>query len=123
MAEGGLDARTLARGALALGLSACAAPLLAQTPAKQPPLPPPPDTTTVVEKPDAVPPQPTETPPSEPVTSPPISPTAPEQKPPEHVPQDASAFHLSKLETKDLTLLYLDPLQTYLAPYVARAFE
>jgi len=30
---------------------------------------------------------------------------------------------LSKLETKDLELLYYDPLQTYLTPYSARAFE
>ena len=30
---------------------------------------------------------------------------------------------LSKLETKDLELLYYDPLQTYLTPYVAQAYE
>src|SRR5438270_3715171 len=113
MASGGFEARTFGHAALALGLSACAAPLLAQTPAKQPPLPPPTDTTTVVEKPDDKP---------KPDTTPPTSPE-PETKPPEHVPQDASGFHLSKLETKDLTLLYLDPLQTYLTPYIARAFE
>jgi len=110
MAEGGLEARTLVRTALALVLSACAAPLFAQTPAKPSPPPPQPDTTTVVEKPDDKP---------KPETT---SPT-PETKAPEHVPQDASGFHLSKLETKDLTLLYLDPLQTYLTPYIARAFE
>ena len=110
MAEGGLEARKIVRAALALALSAGAAPLFAQTPAKQPPAPPQPDTTTVVEKPDDKP---------KPETT---SPT-PETKAPEHVPQDASGFHLSKLETKDLTLLYLDPLQTYLTPYVARAFE
>ncbi|MDX6517111.1 MAG: hypothetical protein QOH73_2777, partial [Gaiellaceae bacterium] len=111
MAEEGSEARAFAHAALAFGLSACAAPLLAQTPAKQPPLPPPTDTTTVVEKP-----QPDSNPP-------PTGPTAPETKDPEHVPQDASGFHLSKLETKNLTLLYLDPLQTYLTPYIARAFE
>ncbi|MGN6057591.1 MAG: hypothetical protein ACTHOI_03300 [Sphingomicrobium sp.] len=77
----------------------------------------------VVEKPDAVPPQPTGTPPSEPVTPAPTKPNAPEQKSPEHVPQDASGFHLSTLETKDLTLLYIDPIQTYLTPYIGRAFE
>jgi hypothetical protein len=30
---------------------------------------------------------------------------------------------LSKIETKDLELLYYDPLQTYLTPYTARAYE
>ncbi|HVZ69409.1 MAG TPA: hypothetical protein VG891_08085 [Rhizomicrobium sp.] len=30
---------------------------------------------------------------------------------------------LSKLETKDLLLLYYDPLQTYLTPYAAQAYE
>ncbi len=30
---------------------------------------------------------------------------------------------ISKLETKDLELLYFDPLQTYLTPYIARAYE
>ncbi|NUQ17313.1 MAG: hypothetical protein HOP95_02490, partial [Sphingomonas sp.] len=103
-------------------------PGLAQTPAKQPPPPPQPDTTTVVEKPDAVPPQPTGTPPSEPVTPAPTAPNAPaptpaDQQSPAHVPQDASGFHLSTLETKNLTLLYIDPMQTYLTPYIARAFE
>ncbi|MEA3080846.1 MAG: hypothetical protein QOD54_514, partial [Sphingomonadales bacterium] len=115
MAMGGSEERSIARAALALALGASAAPLLAQTPAKQPPLPPPPDTTTVVEKPDVAPPQPDGTPPT--------SPAAPAPKAPEHVPQDASGFHLSKLETRDLTLLYLDPMQTYLTPYIARAFE
>ena len=52
MAEGGSEARRLRYAALALGLSACAAPLLAQTPTKQAPPPPPPDATTVLEKPD-----------------------------------------------------------------------
>jgi len=112
MAEGGSEARRLRYAALALGLSACAAPLSAQTPTKPATPPPPPDTTTVVEKPDDKPQHDTKSP----------SP-APETKAPEHVPQDASGFHLSKLETKDLTLLYLDPLQTYLTPYIARAFE
>src|SRR5437868_4549193 len=123
MAEEGSEARTFGYAALALALGLSVGPLHAQTPAKQPPPPPPTDTTTVVEKPDAVPPQPTSTPPSEPVTPPPISPTAPRPTSIEHVPQDASGFHLSKLETRDLTLLYLDPMQTYLTPYIARAFE
>ncbi len=92
-------------------------------PSKQPPLPPPPDTTTEVEKPDAVPPQPEGTPPAEPVTPASTKPNAPEQEEPKHVPQDASGFHLSTLETKNLTLLYIDPIQTYLTPYLGRAFE
>ena len=32
-------------------------------------------------------------------------------------------YYMSKLETDDLRLLYYDPLQTYLVPYVGRAFE
>jgi WD40 repeat protein len=115
--------RRLAHGGLALLLTSCATLAIAQTPAKQQPPPPPVDTTTVVEKPDAVPPQPTGSPPAEPATPAPTKPNAPQQKEPEHVPQDASGFHLSTLETKNLTLLYLDPVQTYLTPYIARAFE
>jgi hypothetical protein len=122
MGVGEFDGRRLALGTLALVLTGSATAALAQTPAKQPPPPPPADTTTVVEKPEAVPPQPTETPPAEPVTPAPTKPTAPEQKT-EHVPQDASGFHLSTLETKNLTLLYIDPVQTYLTPYLGRAFE
>ena len=76
----------------------------------------------MVEKPEAVPPPPVETPPAEPVTPAPIKPGAPEQKT-EHVPEDASSFHLSTLETKNLSLLYIDPVQTYLTPYLGRAFE
>jgi hypothetical protein len=116
------DGRRLAYGTLALVLANCAAAAVAQTPAKQPPPSPPADTTTVVEKPDAVPPQPQGIPPSEPVTPAPTKPNAPEQKT-EHVPQDASGFHLSTIETRNLSLLYLDPAQTYLTPYLGRAFE
>ena len=63
------------------------------------------------------------TPPAEPVTPAPTKPNAPEQKSPEHVPQDASGFRLSTLETNNLSLLYIDPVQTYLTPYLGRAFE
>ncbi|HEX8842609.1 MAG TPA: hypothetical protein VF757_09965 [Sphingomicrobium sp.] len=114
--------RRLALGTLALVLATTASAALSQTPSKQPPPPPPPDATTVVEKPEEVPPPPTESPPAEPVTPAPTKPNAPEQKT-EHVPQDASGFHLSTLETKNLSLLYLDPMQTYLTPYLGRAFE
>jgi hypothetical protein len=76
----------------------------------------------VVEKPEAVPPPPKDEPVNEPATPAPTKPNAPEQKT-EHVPQDASGFHLSTLETKNLSLLYIDPIQTYLTPYLGRAFE
>ena len=123
MGEDWAKGRRRAYRTLALVLVSSAGAAFAQTPAKQPPPPPPPDTTTVVEKPDVVPPQPTGTPPNQPVTPAPDKPNAPEQKSPEHVPQDASGFHLSTLETKNLTLLYIDPIQTYLTPYIGRAFE
>jgi hypothetical protein len=117
------NGRRLARSTLALVLSTSAAGALAQTPTKQPPPAPPADTTTVVEKPEDVPPPPDMTPPSEPVTPEPTKPNAPEQTSPDHVPQDASGFHLSTLETNNLSLLYIDPVQTYLTPYLGRAFE
>jgi hypothetical protein len=82
--------------------------------AQQSPEPPPPqpDTTTVVE------PQPKPgTPPSE-------EPKEPnKEQGPSHVPPDASGIDLTTLETKDLDLLYFDPVQTYLTPYIGRAFE
>jgi hypothetical protein len=118
------NGRHLALATVALALSAFATQAYAQTATNPPPLPPPPDTTTVVEKPEDVPPQPEGTPPNEPATPAPTKPSAPEQETsPKHVPQDASGFHLSTLETKNLTLLYIDPIQTYLTPYIARAFE
>jgi hypothetical protein len=120
---GSSSGRRRALATAALVLTSCSGVAFAQTPAKQPPLPPPPDTTTVVEKPDEVPPPPEGTPPSEPAAPSPSKPNAPEQQGPEHVPQDASGFHLSTLETKNLTLLYIDPIQTYLTPYIARSFE
>ncbi|HET9810812.1 MAG TPA: hypothetical protein VFP53_03840 [Sphingomicrobium sp.] len=80
--------------------------------APEPPTPQP-DTTTI-EEPVAQP----DTPPDD---SPPKKP----DEGPEHVPpgESASGLDLSTLETNDLTLLYFDPAQTYLTPYVARAFE
>ena len=77
------------------------------------PSPPQPDTTTVVEpvaEPD-VPPE--EPPPKEEV----------KQQGPAHVPPDASGIDLTTLETRNLDLLYFDPVQTYLTPYIGRAFE
>ena len=115
--------RGLVRVALALALAASAGQALAQAQANQTPPPPQPDTTTQVEDPDAVPPPPADSPPAEPVQPAPTKPNAPEPTGPEHVPQDASGFHLSTLETNNLSLLYIDPVQTYLTPYLARAFE
>ena len=106
------NGRRLAHSTLALVVAASGTAAIGQTPSKQPPPPPPPDTTTIVEDPDAVPPPPQDPPPTE-----------PEQQSPEHVPPDASGFHLSTLETKNLSLLYIDPIQTYLTPYLGRAFE
>jgi hypothetical protein len=119
----GPDRRRHARGPLALILLASSSGAFAQAPAKQPPPPPPADTTATVENPDAVPPPPQETPPAEPVIPGPTKPNAPEQKSPERVPENASGFRLSTLETKNLSLLYIDPVQTYLTPYLGRAFE
>jgi hypothetical protein len=116
------NARRLAHIWPALVVIASSTSAFAQTPANPPPPPPPTDTTTQVEKPEDVPQQPEQQPPSEPAQPAPNKPTAPEQKT-EHVPQDASGFHLSTLETKNLSLLYIDPVQTYLTPYLARAFE
>ena len=115
--------RRLAKGALAVILALSSGLALAQAQSNQPPPPPLADTTTTVEKPDAVPPPPADPPPEEPVQPQPTKPDAPEQKAPEHVPQDASGFHLSTLETRNLSLLYIDPVQTYLTPYLGRAFE
>jgi hypothetical protein len=106
------NGRRRASCTLALVVAASGTAAFGQTPTKQPPPPPPADTTTVVEDPEAVPPPPEDPPPVE-----------PEQQSPEHVPPDASGFNLSTLETANLSLLYIDPLQTYLTPYIARAFE
>lgn len=35
----------------------------------------------------------------------------------------ADEYYMSKLETPDLRLLYYDPIQTYLTPYVGQSFE
>ncbi len=96
---------------------------LAQTQASRNPPPSDSDPTTIVEHPDAVPPVPEDAPPAEPITPAPTKPNAPDKSEPSQVPPDASGFHLSTLETRDLTLLYIDPVQTYLVPYIGRAFE
>ena len=47
----------------------------------------------------------------------------PDPAPPPAKPRKAPTIDLSELQTKDLSLLYFDPGQTYLTPYVARSFE
>jgi hypothetical protein len=103
--------RQLLRGAVAALLLGAAPAAYAQ--AAPEPNAPPPDTTTVQEplpQPDA--------PPEEPAPKEPV-----QQEGPAHVPPDASGIDLSTLETRDLSLLYFDPVQTYLTPYIARAYE
>ena len=59
----------------------------------------------------------------EPIAEPDVPPEEDAPKPPERVPEDASGIDLSTLETKNLSLLYFDPVQTYLTPYIGRSFE
>ena len=119
--------RRLATSLLALLLAATSTQAIAQTQAGEDPPPPPADTTTIVENPEDVPPAPADPPPADPVIDPsdPQSPEpdSPEQESPDSVPKDASGFHLSTLETNNLSLLYIDPIQTYLTPYLAKSFE
>jgi hypothetical protein len=69
--------------------------------------------------------QPTETTPSAEVAAPPIGDDAPppEPPPPSRAPDDIPLIDLSRLETENLRLLYFDPAETYLTPYVGRSFE
>ncbi len=120
--------RRLAQGLPALVLILASGPLLAQPQtAPSPPPPPAEDATIIVEDPDAVPPPLDSEPPADPVTPAPTDPDAPpitdEQQGPKEVPPDSSGFKLSTLETRNLSLLYIDPMQTYLTPYIGRAFE
>ncbi len=75
------------------------------------PLPPQPDTTTIEEVPDPV------------AKDEPVSPTPPEPQELKRSPPDAGGIPLTTLETDNQLLLYFDPTQTYLTPYVAKAFE
>jgi hypothetical protein len=100
----GARPRALLAAAIATALSGASGPALAQ--AQQKPPPPQPDTTTVVEpKPPA-----------------PEAPEQPAKQGPAHVPPDASGIDLTEFRTNDLELLYFDPAQTYLTPYIGRAF-
>jgi hypothetical protein len=62
-------------------------------------------------------------PPSEPGPSPAISPVVLVEKPAPVKVTSAAEIDLSTIKTADLELLYFDPAQTYLTPYVARTFE
>ena len=105
MRGAGARPRDFLAAAIGIALWGAATPALAQ--AQQKPPPPQPDTTTVQEpKPE---PQPGPGP-------------GPVNQGPAHVPQDASGINLSEMDTRDLELLYFDPAQTYLTPYVGRAF-
>ena len=87
-----------------------AAPALAQV---QPSPPPPqPDTTTHVEQ---------RTPRGD--SSVPETPPAPLPEKKEKVTHEVAEIPLTELATDNLSLLYFDPVQTYLTPYIARAFE
>jgi len=103
--------RFVSRGCVAALL--CSAATAAYAQQSPEPLPPPPNTTLVVEQPLAADP-----------AKPELDDSKPEEpKLPDHVPRDASGIDLSTLETKNVSILYFDPVQTYLTPYIARAFE
>jgi hypothetical protein len=59
------------------------------------------------------------------VAAPPVTDEAPppEPPPPSRDPDDIPLIDLSVLETEHLRLLYFDPSETYLTPYVGRSFE
>jgi hypothetical protein len=97
--------RRWSRRIAALCLGSVASGALAQV---QPgPPPPQPDTTTV----------------KEPVAEPAPSPTETKAEEPKHAPPNAGGIPLSTIETDNQLLLYFDPVQTYLTPYVGRAVE
>jgi hypothetical protein len=106
--------RRVFRGSVAALLVSAATAAYAQK-AGDPP-PPQPPTTTVVEpiaEPDKTPED------AKPDTAKPPE----EAKLPEHVPPSAGGLDLSTLETRNFSLLYFDPVQTYLTPYIGRSVE
>jgi hypothetical protein len=104
--------RRWAKAVAALYLGSVATGALAQT--QQEPLPPQPETTTIEEAP---PPATGAEPPVLP------QPEGTKAEEPKHAPPNAGGIPLSSLETDNQLLLYFDPVQTYLVPYVGRAFE
>ena len=102
--------RRVIRGSVAALFVSAATAAYAQEPGDPPP--PQPPTTTVVE------------PIAEPDTPPPeVPPEIPLPEGPAHVPESAGSLNLSTLETKNFSLLYFDPVQTYLTPYLGRSVE
>jgi len=79
---------------------------------------PPPD-----QPPQIVEPAPLVVPPPESDTTPTNVPPAPEPPAPKNVRGMPGGIDLTTLETQDLRLLYFDPMQTYLTPYIARSFH
>ncbi|MBX9745505.1 MAG: hypothetical protein K2X34_01290 [Hyphomonadaceae bacterium] len=73
----------------------------------EPPAPPTTDTTTVTDPPVEEPPPEAPAPPA----------------PPSRAPEDVPLIDLSMLRTEDMRLLYFDPSETYLVPYVSRSFQ
>ena len=102
--------RRVIRGSVAALLASAATAAYAQEQGDPPP--PQPPTTTIVE-PIAEPDTPPET----------TEPQQPQPQGPEHVPPSAGSLDLSTLETKNFSLLYFDPVQTYLTPYIGRSIE
>jgi hypothetical protein len=74
-------------------------------------------------QPEQPPPQPDTTIVKEPVAEPAPSPRETKVEEPKHAPQSAGEIPLSTIETDNQLLLYFDPVQTYLTPYVGRAVE
>lgn len=101
--------RTVCRGCVAALLVSAATTAFAQQ-APDPNEPPP---TTTVQDPVATPDTPPPTP-DEP---------APEPEELKEVPPSAGGIDLSTLETDNFSLLYFDPVQTYLTPYLGRSIE
>jgi len=63
-------------------------------------------------------------PPQETVAAPPaLDASPPSEAPPSRAPDDIPLIDLSRIETENLRLLYFDPAETYLTPYVGRSFE
>jgi hypothetical protein len=74
---------------------------------------------------DAAPPTPATAPeaPAPEVAAPLDQALPPDPPPPSRAPDDIPLIDLSRIETEDLRLLYFDPAETYLTPYVGRSFE
>ena len=96
--------RCVLRGSVAALLVGAATAAYAQEPGDPPPEQPP---VTTVEEPIAEP----DTPPPGPASE------------IDRVPPNAGGIDLSTLETKNFSLLYFDPVQTYLTPYLGRSIE